>query len=178
MLGAITAVWGAIGGWWNLLQWLTARSLVPHWAPLALGAFSLIVGAVAFSAVRLSNHVAGELTRARAVVPAALPATAPAAQKEPPRDPLLAYRSDVFDGVRWRWKYDYDRLDMPSDFKAYCPNPKCDLELTPLGGGMVTTFSCPECKRSVQILHRETPNVYTRIRALVTRELRRKGAEA
>jgi len=159
----------------DAVAWLGHAANVPNWAPVGLGALTLLAGAWAVAGNRRSSGLAELLTKARADLAASI--ALPAKGQKPPPSPLLEYRTDDFEGVRWRWRYAYDRLDMPDDLKAYCPT--CDIEITPQRHGTVTTFGCRDCRKLVaKIPHPDNHTVQDRVKNLITRELRRKGAEA
>ena len=175
LAGALALLGAAIGlvrGWFDRLpQWLVEAPQVPRWESLALGTIVVAAGLWALAMGRRSARLAAQLAQIRAA------ATTTKKQKPPP-SPLLNYREDIFEGVRWRWRYTYDRLDMPDDITASCPN--CDLDMAPqrLGIGY-TGFVCRDCKKEVAAIHHpDDSTVYGRVENLIGRELRRKGAVA
>jgi len=171
LLSAIVYTIGAVAGYFKSLpeltadsaQWLTAPLRIERWAYLAL--YGAVIG-VTLWALATRRHTAR------------LAAQLDEAKQKPKLSPLLSYREDTFEGIRWRWRYAYDRVDTPDDLKAYCPD--CDLELAPhFLGRFATGFVCRDCEKEMAVIHHpDDPTLYDRIKNLITRELRRKAAQA
>jgi hypothetical protein len=121
--------------------------------------------------VRQLRHVAQQLAASQLEI--AELARKLASLQKPLPSPLLDYKADVFDGIRWRWRYDYDRLDMASHMKAYCP--ECDNEIIPKQRGAATMLDCHECQKNLATLWHQDSNLYARVKSQIERQLRRKG---
>lgn len=99
---------GIIGwGWqafWNLISsipaWLVSGVTIPIWLLLIIGGISV------YEILRIAYTLISHEHRER----------------------WQDYTEDVFFGVVWRWRYSsYVGI---TDFRQFCPNPECDMELT------------------------------------------------
>ena len=53
------------------------------------------------------------------------------------------YKKDTFDGIVWRWKYEWDSFDKRMEIEELVPFcPQCDCQLRIVGSN---NFSCPNC---------------------------------
>jgi hypothetical protein len=90
-----------------------------------------------------------------------------------------AYGQDVFpgfDGVVWRWRYS-NRGDTILGITAFCPNPKCDMQLSaryqgarPIG--YFTTFICEHCRWKSAEIDGSPDQIQGRVERLIHRKLR------
>lgn len=151
-------------------RWLTEEVSLPTWVPLGVGLLLLAVCAVALIADRQNRRLAMQLDHARQP---STPLSQGKQETAAARDPLLDYKTDVFDGIRWRWRYAYDRLDMVENLHAFCPN--CDIEIVPVQLGATTLFACNDCQLDLGRIDHVNNNLYNKMRAVVERRLRAKG---
>jgi hypothetical protein len=174
MAGVVLAVLGYItgvfAGWFkslpvlvselpDLVEWLGGTSSVRRW--ILVGVVVLFGSATLYGAVmrRRFLQVVGYLAQIQ--------------KAQTKRSPLLDYRSDTFDGLRWRWTYRYESLKQIQDIGAFCP--KCDIEVMPHIVGSSTFFRCEECAEDLGAVIHQDGNIYDRVRHMIERELRRKG---
>jgi hypothetical protein len=127
---------------------LTAKIGVPVW----LLSFLLIIIALAF-------YIIGRNVLRSLIIP-----------------PFLAYREDVFLGIRWRWGYEGNQLTEP---QAFCPNCQTRLitdyaepprGLGPANYGLHTQFICEHCNWRSNAL----AGTLSDIRNRIMREIERK----
>lgn len=103
-------------------EWLTSKNLVSNWIIVFL--FLLALPTVVFLIILLF---------------------AVSRRKNTNEEDAIKYREDIFEGIRWRWKWSGN---VPFDFKFFCP--KCDCILEHLFRGIPDynehiTLRCPSC---------------------------------
>jgi hypothetical protein len=90
-----------------------------------------------------------------------------------PRSALAAYRTDLFFGLRWRWRYGEGGL--PFDLYSFCPS--CDYQVYAEHRSLYSAvpqivFHCDNCGRDVAQLQEPLESLESKIRRLIQQRIR------
>ena len=137
-----------IAGLW---AYLLSPLVFPHWLFILLVFLLIVLGVPTIIAVTTTKRPENAT---QSLVPLALPLR-------------LSYTTDVFDGLRWRWRYAGEKIDQLFPF---CPN--CDFQVSPNYPTSSKTrvhFQCESCGENLGV--RQGP--YNDLRSKVTRLIER-----
>ena len=135
IIGAVSIAVAFFSGWWPAILkgistaagFLGTSTAFPHWAIIVMALLSLtapiVLGALLWARARRNTT------------------------SSPPD--WIAYNSDLFLGLRWRWTYTGTQI---STLLSYCPD--CDYQLHPqrgkdYGSYSITEFHCDNCSKTV-----------------------------
>jgi hypothetical protein len=82
------------------------------------------------------------------------------------------YTDDMFEGVRWRWKYEGHQI---VELWCYCPNDDTKLTYSEEGGahqGWLVHFECDTCHRLVGPLNRRMREIIAGVERQIDRKIR------
>jgi hypothetical protein len=100
-------------------------------------------------------------------------------QKEKAQSPpsWASYTEDVFDGLRWRWRYQGTYIDIDS-LAPYCPI--CDLRLVPIIGPSFVNkiwFKCEKCQEERGTYEGSLNSLQGQVIRLIDQKIRIKMAQ-
>jgi len=84
----------------------------------------------------------------------------------------ISYRTDLFDGLRWSWRYQGTDIDIRS-LVPFCPT--CDLQLVPITGPSFVNrirFECEKCQEELLTHEGSVDSLRNKIIRLIHQKIR------
>jgi len=171
MKGIWRAVWSRVIAGLIVAGLIAVGSYFLHWWA-AIGHGALVAFTFLGAKTPVWNWLLG-LVGIVVVVVLVIVVSALIAAKQEVRNPLTAYTTDDFCGVRWQWHYGPNwRIE---NLNSFCP--KCGLQIFMLKSGAYAVvpkviFSCEECEYTTEYMGGPAAVVESLVTRLIQRNLR------